>query len=153
MNIYEYISQAVTALNSPASVQMHHKGRKGVKTQENSGITIVINPIFRGKTNFAKNLNAIDVPTYEIDFLNLDEWDNFDYKNDADKGTFQIIEEMKQLAASVFKKIESSNNLPLIGGFKWSYVSLVRVNANTESGIRVTIEFPDFQNLICNYGD
>ena len=152
MNIYQYISQAVTALNSTASVQMHSKGRKEVKTQENTGITIVINPDFRGKTEFNKGINPIDIPTYEIDFLNLDEWENFDY-SEAENGTFQIVEEMKQLAASVFKKIESLNNLALVNGFKWSYTSLIRVNSNTESGIRVTLEFPEYQLLTCDYGN
>lgn len=153
MNLYSEIKTSVSNLNSSASVVMLNDASHESENLNYTGSVIRIKTDLSGQASNVENNQAIYNETINIEFITLDEWDNFDINDNADDSSFARIEDMKTLANSVFndmfyiRSVQNTNSK-----VTWSYRPVWRKYNGTMTGILVTLKYSDTSTKICNYG-
>lgn len=157
MNIYTAIKEVLVEINSQAVVHVFDKSRNESETQNYTGQVVIIDTAFSSAISKTKSLELNNVTRFQIDFLDLDEWDNADNADNneivsSEESSFDIIERMQILADSVFWYFlqNEDNYFPLTAQPTWATTPLWRVNSNTMSGVKAVISLPFINDLICN---
>jgi len=151
MTIYDLITDALNAVSSGATVHVLDEVRTETESLNWNGVHIIINPEFSSNIESTFGGELINTTQYRIKFLTIDEWDNPNYN--AANHTLSIIEAMKDLMNTVFWHIIMRPDvyIPSNAAKKWSYKPIYRENNSTMSGVNATFNFPNIDNLICNY--
>jgi len=145
MNIITYINDALTAFNYDAEVFLLTKVRAANEELEHTKPVIVVFPDWSTSTVLNQGFELLKTRKYNIEFKQLDEWDNSDSDND-DYGVATItkINEMELLADSVFSYIsmQAGNSYPKIKQkLNWRAVRpIVRERNGTMSGVVMQVE-------------
>ena len=152
MNIYKVIQQAITNTGANVSLFLQEKSRAENETQNHEGAVITIDNKFTANLELLKNTQIKNSTRYVVTFLDRDEWDTKDY-DEANIGTFQIIENMTILANSIFSNIKYSQELyfPTTANLTWAVSTIWRENANTMSGVSCIITLPFIDSKVCTY--
>jgi len=145
MDLYEQITDILTSINSKAKCYFLEKSRFESETLNMIDPCVNIYPNFNGDVNLVA-YNFKNKSRFEIDFLKQDEWDNADYENMS--GTYQIIEQMRFLANAVLLQLQKNNDLSFN---TYHFENMVRINSNTMSGIKLTINIEFIDKAVCDY--
>ena len=155
MSFYSDIKAIIATIDPSILVVMYNKYRNEAETQNYTSKVAVIDTNFTDDIEFGQAGNLITTSKWQIDFLDLDEWDNFDCDNfntQSNDSSFEIIENMKLIAnTTMFRYIASLDRyFPNAQPLKWKISGLWRVNSNTMSGVRLVISYQNYSPIICN---
>lgn len=154
VNLYTLIKTALNNIGSDADLYVYDNARKEAETLNLTDVSIIINPDFRVNSRLSNSMEIIETYVYEIDFLDLDEWDNTETNDPqtSDESTFEIIDRMRVLANSVLWAIfNNEENYFPESNRAWSFRALRRVNSNTMSGVRLNLSISSTSDIKCNY--
>ena len=153
MNIVTYIEAALTAFLYDAEVFLLTKVRAANEELEHTKPVIVIFPDWTTQTVLTQGFELVKTRRYNIEFKQLDEWDNADNDStDYGYSTVEKIEEMEKLADSVFSYISiHTDTYPEIRKkLSWRAVSpIVRERNGTMSGVVIQLEIVFTGARIC----
>ena len=147
MNILNYINIALTAFAYDAEAFLLTKSRAANEELEHTKPVIVVFPDFSAQNKLSAGFEILKTYRYNIEFKQLDEWDNSDSNPDSyGASTLDNINEMERLADSVFSyiAINSGGVFPDIqnGTVSWRMVRpIVREGNGTMSGVIIQLEF------------
>ena len=154
--MYNLIKNAITNLNASCDLYMLNPEHNESQNLNFTRCTIRIRTDFRTTINQTRATELLNLSTYTIEFLDLDDWDNSDHNEaQSEETSFQIIERMRILANSIFWNIINKQSLyiPSAQNLTWSFNPIWRKYNGTMSGVQATFAIPLKDSIICNYGD
>jgi len=154
MNITTYIQDALTAFNYDAEVFLFTKVRAANEELEHTQPVIIVFPDWTTQTILTQGFELVKTRRYNIEFKQLDEWDNADNDStDYGYSTVEKIEEMEKLADSIFSyiSINIGSKYPEIRKkLSWRAVKpIVRERSGTMSGVVIQLELVFTGARIC----
>jgi len=153
MTIYTLIKEALTTVNSSATIHVLDEARTESESLNWNGVHIIINPEFSSNIESTFGGELINTTQYRIKFLTIDEWDNPDYSENSEEHSLSLIKQMTDLMNTVFWHIIMRPDiyLPNNAAKKWSSKPIYRENNSTMSGVNATFNLPLIDTLICSY--
>ena len=154
--MYNLIKTAISNLNAQCDLYMLNPESNEHQNLNFERATIRIKTDFRTTINQTKATELINLTTYTIEFLDLDDWDNSDHnETQADETSYEIIERMRTLGNSIFWNIINKQNvyIPSIQNLTWSFNPIWRKYNGTMSGVQATFTIPLKDSIICTYGN